>query len=59
MRQTLLARDWETLKKGEKKDEETGKERRRESKRELEEETDTEHKAGVCDGTRVTAGRGY
>lgn len=55
----MLARDWETLKKGGKKDEETEKERRRESKRELEEETDTEHKAGVCDGTRVTAGRGY
>ena len=55
----MLARDWETLKKGEKKDEETEKQSRRESKRELEEETDTEQKAGVCEGTRVTAGRGY
>ena len=43
--QTLLARDWETLRKGESEGEET------EEEEELEEETDTKQKAGVCEGT--------
>lgn len=60
IRQTLLARDWETLRKGEKEGEEIGRagERVRRARVRARERLGAEAKAGECEGTLMTVGQG-